>query len=340
MKKIIILILMIIFSFTTFSGCNNGKLFNDGKISIVCTNFSQYDWVKNILGENDNVKLTLLIDGGVDFHSFQPSADDIVAISTCDLFIYVGGESDKWVNEVLKNKMNKNLMQINMLEVLGENARVEEQLEGVEEGHDHAHDHEHEHDHEHDQEHEHEEVEYDEHIWLSLKNAKILCNEICNKLKVVDSENSEKYQQNCDEYVKKLDSLNDLFTTSLQNKQVNTLVFVDRFPFLYMMKDYQIDYYAAFSGCSAESEASFEVIRFLAEKINQFNLDCVLKLDGASDDLANTVINNTTAKNQKIYTINSLQAVSKTDIANNKTYLSIMQENLEVLKKALKVKEN
>ncbi|MBQ3380403.1 MAG: zinc ABC transporter substrate-binding protein [Oscillospiraceae bacterium] len=153
------------------------------KKRIVTTIFPIYDWVMNVLGEQaENAEVSMLLDNGVDLHSYQPTADDIVRISGCDLFIYVGGESDEWVRDALQEATNKNMAVINLMEALGDSVKEEELVEGMEHDHDHAHeeDHEHEedHDHAHEEDHDHdaeqEEVEYDEHVWLSLKNARFV----------------------------------------------------------------------------------------------------------------------------------------------------------------------
>jgi len=303
--------------------CDNTK--GNDKISIVCTIFPEYDWTKQILGdEANNFDLTLLLDDGVDLHSYQPSVEDIAKISTCDLFIYVGGESDEWVDKALENATNKNMKVINLLEVLGERVKNEETVEGMEGEHDHEEEHEHE-----------EEQEKDEHVWLSLKNASLLCEKIASDIKALDSKNAEKYDKNLAEYKNSLSELDGEYTAAVKNAKYNTLVFGDRFPFRYLVDDYNLKYYAAFVGCSAETEASFETIAFLASKVDELSLPAICTIEGAKHEIAQTVKDNTKSKDQKIVTFDSMQSTTSQDIANGETYLSAMRENLNSLKTAL-----
>ena len=335
MKKIILLLLAVLISvgviIGVLAGCGkqNDTKKND-KLSIVTTIFPEYDWVKEILGDKaDNAEITMLLDNGVDLHSYQPTADDIVKISDCDLFIYVGGESDEWVDDALKNATNKNMKVINLLEVLGDSVKTEETVEGMQEE-------EHDHDHEDADEHDHEkEAEYDEHVWLSLKNAETLVGAISESLQEIDPDNKDTYATNSDAYVKKLSALDADYQAAVDAATYKTVLFGDRFPFRYMVDDYGLSYYAAFVGCSAETEASFETISFLAGKVDELKLPCVLTIEGAQHKIAETIVRNTTAKNQKVLTMDSMQSTTSKDVANGATYLSIMEKNLSVLKEAL-----
>lgn len=286
------------------------------KPGIVVTIFPEYDWVMNIIGEHaDDYTVTMLADSGTDLHSFQPTADDIIKISSCDLFVYVGGESDEWVKSVLESAQNKNIKAINLLSVLGGKAKEEETPEGA------AHEDE-------------EEKEYDEHVWLSLGNAALFCREICGALSETDKENAEEYSENTEEYIKKLEALDGRYRSELSSAAQKTVLFGDRFPFRYLLDDYGIGSYAAFSGCSAESEASFETIAFLAGKVDEFSLPAVLTTEGSDGRTAETIVAATKSKSAKILSLDSLQSVTKKD-AGRKTYLSAMEKNLEVLKEAL-----
>ncbi len=301
--------------------------FSSEPFSVVCTIFPEYDWVKEILGDHaDNAELTYLLDNGVDLHSYQPTADDMIKISTCDMFIYVGGESDEWVEDALAEAHNKDMKVINLMDVLGDSAKVEELKEGMQED---------EHEHEHDHEHEDGEEEYDEHVWLSLKNAKLLCSEIEINLEAVDPENASDYKANLDSYEAKLSELDNSFRTLVDSSSVKTLVFGDRFPFRYFVDDYGLDYYAAFIGCSAETEASFETITFLSDKVKELDSKAIFTLENSSKDIANTIIS-TSGKNAEIAELNSLQSVSKDDIAGGASYISLMQKNYDVLAGVLK----
>ena len=336
MKKIIALLLVLLMTAGMLAGC--GKQKDDDttdttdKLSIVTTIFPEYDWVRQILGDKaDNADVTMLLDNGVDLHSYQPTADDIVKISDCDLFIYVGGESDGWVEDALKNATNKDMKVVNLLEVLGDKVKNEEVVEGMQEE---EHEHEDGEEHEEGEEHEHEE-EADEHVWLSLKNAEVLVGTISNALQEVDPGNKDAYAANADAYVKKLSALDAEYQTAVDNAARKTVLFGDRFPFRYLVDDYGLNYYAAFVGCSAETEASFETVSFLAKKVDELKLPCVLTIEGKNHKIAETIVKNTAPKSQKILTMDSMQSTTSKDVASGTTYFSVMEKNLAVLKEAL-----
>ena len=467
------------------------------KISVVATIFPEYDWVREILGDKaDNAEIALLLDNGVDLHSYQPTADDIIKISDCDLFVYVGGESDEWVDEALKNATNKDMKVINLLDVLKGTVKTEAAKPGMqaEEGHNHGYSHfddsdvqdrtlfdwdgdwqsvypylqegildevmerkaengsktaeeyrayyetgyktdvsqitidaesrtmcfvkngvavkatyeykgyqiydyasgsrgvryffeatggdadapkfvqfsdhgigpgkaEHFHIYSGNdgfdalsQEMdnwptyyptdmsgneikedmlEHEEKEYDEHVWLSLKNAEALVGAISNALQELDPDSKDTYAANADAYVQKLSALDAEYRKAVSAGTYKTVLFGDRFPFRYLADDYGLDYYAAFPGCSAETEASFETVSFLAGKMDALGLPCVLTIEGTQHKIAETIVQNTAQKNQQVLTMDSMQAVTANDAASGVSYLSIMEKNLSVLKKAL-----
>lgn len=483
---------------------------NDRKISIVATTFPQYDWVRQILGDKiDGAELTLLLDDGVDLHSYQPTVEDIAKISNCDMFIYVGGASDAWVPAALETASNRGMVVINLLEVLGDAVKEEEIIEGMEHTHEHdhgeispedvhdrplsdwagswtsveknlaggdlddyvthqaeengmefssqknayaqrwasefetltitessisfgsgssayrylgyelvesdhgvsvwygfeaqdstgsapryvafsdhgtggAHDDDHEDEHE-DEEEEHEEHsvphfhlrygsesfealtaiedwaptyfpgdtagaevaeamgghghadehELDEHVWLSLKNAQVICERISKELEGLDAQNAAVYAANAEAYQAKLAALDADYTSAVNTAACKVLLFGDRFPFRYFVDDYGLTYYAAFSGCSAETEASFETIAFLSGKTNELKLSNVMVIEGSDQSIAKTIIENTADKNQSILMLDSMQSVTAGDVSAGTTYLSVMEGNLEVLKRAL-----
>ncbi|MCH5212029.1 MAG: zinc ABC transporter substrate-binding protein [Oscillospiraceae bacterium] len=282
------------------------------KLKIVTTIFPEYDWVKEIAGDN-GADITLMLDSGVDLHSYQPTVDDILEISDCDMFIYIGGESDEWIEDALAEADNKNMVVLNLLDILGENAKEEEVVQGMQSSL--------------------EEAEYDEHIWLSLKNAKILCRAIADSLSEIDSKNASSYNSNADAYIKKLSELDNEYKAAIDSAPVKTLLFGGRFPFRYMTDDYGLNYYAAFAGCSAETEASFETILFLAQKADELGLNSIIQVDGSDAKMAETIRQSSNAQN--ILTLDAMQAVTSADIANGVTYISIMNKNLDVLKEAL-----
>lgn len=328
MKKITALLLALFMLVGALAGCGKQNDTNQtDKLSIVTTIFPEYDWVREILGDKaDNAEITMLLDNGVDLHSYQPTADDIVKISDCDLFIYVGGESDEWVEDALRNAANGNMKVINLLEVLGDSVKTEEIVEGMQEA---------EHEHEDAEEHEHEE-EADEHVWLSLKNAKMLVRVISKALQELDPNNKDIYAANADAYVKKLSALDAEYQAAVDAACNKTILFGDRFPFRYLVDDYGLHYYAAFVGCSAETEAGFETISFLAKRVDEWKLPCVLTIEGVQHKIAETVVRNTTAKNQRVLTMDSMQSTTSKDVKNGTTYLSVMEKNLSVLKEALR----
>ena len=522
-KRTITAMLSIAMAAASFTGCSsdNNKSSDNAAVkatvsspdasksyNVVCTIFPEYDWVKEIIGDHaDNVDLTYLLDSGIDLHNYQPTADDIMKITSCDLFVYVGGESDEWVEDALANASNPDMKVINLMDVLGDSAKVEELKEGMQED-EHEHEHEHKtdfddsevkdrtlaewdgswqstypllldgsldevwehkaedddtmtaeeykkkyttayetdavtinikapeveyvtadktikadyeysgfyirtkddgskqarykfekksgdddaakyivfsdhniepsepehfhlysgndgfdtlveegthfptyypaelsaediveemtggHDHSHD--HEEGEEEYDEHVWLSVKNAKVLCAEIEKNLEAIDPANASDYKANLDSYISKLTDLDNSFQTLVDGAAVKTLVFGDRFPFRYFVDDYGFDYFAAFIGCSAESEASFETIKFLSDKVKELSCDTVFTLENSNKDIANAIISNSGNKNIKIAELNSLQSVSKSDISSGASYISLMQKNYDVLAGVMK----
>lgn len=304
---------------------------DDGKLKVVVTIFPEYDWVLNVLGDRaEDVSVKLLLDSGADLHSYQPAVADIVAVAEADLFIYVGGESDDWVPDALKNKKNKNMRTMNLLELLGDNAYEEEIVEGME------HDHEEEgEEHEHGHDHEEEEAEYDEHVWLSLRNAVFYVNKIAEELAALDPDYAETYKANAAAYVASLTALDARYTEMVAAASRDTVLFGDRFPFRYLVEDYDINYYAAFVGCSAETNASFETIAFLAGKVNELDLKVILKLESSTDDIAKGIKDASNKKDQRILVLDSLQSATKKEYAAGRTYLSIMESNLSVLQTAL-----
>ena len=546
-KKIGIYALILAMAAAGLAGCGTAEKANssekplsksgdkegDKSFSVVCTIFPEYDWTKEILGEHaDDAEITYLLDNGVDLHNYQPTADDILKISSCDLFVYVGGESDEWVENALAEANNEDMKVVELMDILGDSAKVEELKEGMQEDeHEHEHDHskevstfeddevkdrslsdwagewqsayplvldgsldeawehksedgsmtaeeykdyytigyktdissvkidgdnitftyddgktvssdyeytgyfiqnwstgtkaamyrfeavdkesgapvyiefndhmiepekaehfhlrmsnesydaivdpegnwptffdaaltpdevcdevighghsdededeeEHEHEDEHEEEHEEEhehhheegEEEYDEHVWLSVKNAKNICGAIEKELEARDPANAADYKANLESYTAKLDELDNSFKTLVDSASSKTLVFGDRFPFRYFVDDYGLDYYAAFIGCSAETEASFETIAFLAEKVNELDCGTIFTLENSSKDIANSIIS-ASGKNAEIAELNSLQSISADDIANGTSYLSIMQKNYDVLAGVLK----
>ena len=329
MKKIIAVMLSLMLLASLFLTAAAAE---EKKISVVTTIFPIYDWVREVVGDDPSVELTMLLDNGVDLHSYQPTVADMMKIATCDVFIYVGGESDEWVEDALREAVNKEMTVVNLVEALGDDIKIEEIVDGMEHEHE-DHDHEGDEDHD-DHEHEHEE-EADEHVWLSLRNARKLVIAIAEALTQADPDHAEFYSANASDYEEKLSALDRKYEEVTKDSAYRTILFGDRFPFRYLADDYQLSYYAAFSGCSAESEASFQTIVFLAQKVDELGLPAVLTIEGANHKIAETVIGTTSAKNQKILVMKSMQGTTLADVQAGVTYLSIMESNLDVLKQAL-----
>ena len=316
MKKILALIITTMLVVLTFGACTGSNTENvssagktdtsDKKIKIVTTIFPEYDWVREILGDKaESAELTLLLDNGVDLHSYQPTAEDIMKIATCDLFIYVGGESDGWVEDALKEATNKDMKVIDLLDVLGDSVKEEE------------------------------EKEYDEHVWLSLKNTVKLYDKITEEISSIDKDNAEAYNANNKAYIEKLQKLDEDYKTAVDGAKLKTVIFGDRFPFRYLVDDYGLDYYAAFVGCSAETEASFETIIFLAGKVDETGVKTILTIENSDKKIAGTIKGNTKNKDQDIAELNSLQSVTGEQADQGVTYYGVMKDNLDVLKAAL-----
>ena len=314
--KALLLALILIFA-------TNASGYAKSKIKVLSTIFPMYDWTREIIenqkSTNNNIDLTLLVGNGIDLHSYQPSIQDIAKISTADIFIYVGGESDRWVKDALKNKKNKDMIILNLMEILGDSVKEEEIVEGMET----------------EEEDEEEEAEYDEHVWLSLKNAKIICNAITKALCQKDSENDASYIKNLFDYTAQLDELDAAYSTAVKSASKNTLIFGDRFPFRYLVDDYNLNYYAAFVGCSAETEASFKTVIFLAKKMDELDSNYIFKIESGDEKLCRTIIQNSSKKNARVLVLDSMQSVTSKQAAST-SYLKIMNENLNVLKEGIR----
>ena len=418
MKKITALLLALLMLVGALAGCGKQNDTNKtDKLSIVTTIFPEYDWVREILGDKaDNAEVTMLLDNGVDLHSYQPTADDIVKISNCDLFIYVGGESDGWVDDALKNATNKNMKVINLLDVLGDSVKTEEVVDGMQET-------EHDHDHDHskevstfeddevqdrslsdwagdwqsaypfvldgtledafaamaekgemtaeeyktyyqngyktditniDIEGDHIEFTYEDsrkvgsnykYVGYYIQNWSTGTKAAMYRFEAEDKDSGApvyiEFNDHMIEpaaaaaYIEKLSALDGEYQAAVDAATYKTVLFGDRFPFRYLVNDYGLSYYAAFVGCSAETEASFETVSFLAKKVDESKLPCVLTIEGAQHKISETIVQNTAEKNQKVLTMDSMQSTTSNDVASGTTYLSVMEKNLSVLKEAL-----
>lgn len=330
-NRILGLVLTSVLAVSVFCGCGTGTAFesdqkggsalqnaeNASRYNIVCTTFPQYDWIRNIIGDHlDKFQLTMLLDQGMDLHSYQPTAEDIAKIADADMFVYVGGESDGWVDSALKEATNKDMKVVNMLDTLGTVVKEEEIVPGM-------------------QAEEEEDLEYDEHVWLSLKNAVTLTDVLSENIQEIDPVNKEDYAENTAEYEERLNDLDMRYALTVSKGKRKAILFGDRFPFRYMADDYGLTYYAAFAGCSAESEASFETITFLAQKVDSLKLPVILTIDGSDHKIAESIQKAAESKNQEILTMDSMQSVTANDVVDGETYLNVMEDNLNVLSQAL-----
>lgn len=322
MKKYLSLFLVAIIGIfmTACDAKKDNIIKDDNRISIVSTIFPGYDFAKQIAGEKANVEL--LLPPGAESHSYEPSPQDIIKIQNADLFIYVGGESDEWVEKIL-DSMDTKINVIKMMDVV--DVYEEELVEGMQEEHDHNTE-----DHDHDaEEHEHE---YDEHVWTSIKNSIKIVDAIGDKLENIDSTNKEYYSKNKNDYEEKLSTLDTKFTDLFNNANSKTLIFGDRFPFRYFVEDYKLNYYAAFPGCSSETEPSTATVAFLIDKVKEESINTIFYIEFSNHNIADTIAESTNAKTAMLH---SCHNVSLEDIENNASYYSIMENNYNTLKGAL-----
>ena len=299
----------------TSAGCA-GKTGNGGKgIKVVCATAPLYDWARQITQGTDSTDLSLVIGNGTDLHSFQPSAADIISIKNADVFVYVGGESDGWIRDALKDSANKNQKVVCLMDVLKDSIVEEEVVEGMQGE---------------DEEEEEEGPEYDEHIWMSLRLASKSCKAIEEALAAAVEKDAAKFKANLDAYTAKLSALDKQYEDMVKGARLDTMVVCDRYPFRYLAEDYKLKYSAAFVGCSAETEASFETVKFLADKIKTLDCKTVLTIEKSDGKIAKTVIETSGKSDVKVEVLDSMQSCGK-----ELDYLSVMTGNLEKLKAAL-----
>ena len=312
MKRIISLALAAALALGLLAGC--GAPAEKARLTVVTTSFPIYDWTRNVVGDVPGAEVVWLMDSGVDPHSFQPSAEDLMRLSDCDLFVYVGGESDQWAEDALSEAKNEKLTALNLLQAMGSAALAEADVPGAE------------------PEAEEAEAAPEEHIWMSLKNAQRCAEAIADALAAVDPEYESGYHENAAGYCEKLRYLDEAYAEAVSQAEKHAILVADRFPFRYLAEDYGLGYYAAFSGCSAETEASFQTVTGLAKTADELKLPFILVTENGKRDIAETVVKNTETR-PEILVLDSLQSVTAED--TGKTYLSVMTDNLEVLKEAL-----
>lgn len=310
MKKLFSLLLTAILVFVLW-GCNiDSKTQKSDKLSIVATIFPQYDFSRQIAA--DKAEVSMLLAPGTESHSFEPTTSDILAINNCDIFVYTGGDSDYWIDSLLENADNPDLTIISLMDCV----EIHHANHSDSEEHNHNHNHSH----------------IDEHVWTSPVNAISIAEKICEEMCKKDAENSDYYKNNLKEYKAELLKLHEDFKSITESAEKHTLVFADRFPLRYFEEEYFLSHYAAFSGCSDDTEPSAHTVKELIDIVRKENVSTVLKIELSSDSIAKTIQNETGAEIRTFY---SCHNISKEDFEKGETYLSLMQKNLETLKLAL-----
>jgi zinc transport system substrate-binding protein len=302
-----------------FTGCgkSNKPATDNAKISIVTTIFPPYDFARVIAG--DKAEIAMLLPPGSESHSFEPRPQDIIKIQNSGVFIHVGGESDAWVNDILKSIDKPKMKVITLMDCV---ETVEEEIvEGMQEEEDKK-----------DGEGE-EGPEYDEHVWTSPRNAKLIVRKISETLREADPANADVYQKNTEAYLSQLDTLDAKFKGVVDSAARKTIVFGDRFPFRYFADAYGLKYFAAFPGCATETEASAKTVAFLIDKIKKEKIPVVFHIELSNEKMANTIGEATGAKARLLH---SCHNVTKADFESGKTYLEFMTANVDALREALK----
>lgn len=306
------LFLMLLCFSLCLCGCGGVETENEDKISVITTVFPSFDFVRRIGG--DRVYVRMLLSPGADAHSFEPSPKDVVDISESNLFIYVGGENDTWIDGMLGSLNNVNTLKlVDCVDLIDE--EIKEGMSGFSE---HLH--------------EHEEAEADDHVWTSPKNAVKIVERIKSELCVIDPENSDYYTKNAEEYKAELEALDEDFREIIKNSKRNTLVFGDRFPARYFVEEYGLNYFAAFPGCSSLVEANPKSVEFLIDKIKNEKIPAVLYIELSDKRMARVLSEETGAK---LLLFHSAHNISEKDFNNGVTYLEIMKNNEKTLKEAL-----
>ena len=329
MKRILTLFLTLALILSLAACAAPGEKADDGKIQIVATLFPYYDFARAIAGGRADV--TLLLSPGREAHSFEPTPLDAVTISEADVFLYNGGEGEYWVEEMLDAAGEHIAVKARMMDHV--DALGEEFSEGMQGADAHDHDHDHgDHDHESGEAHDSDEIEYDEHIWTSPKNAAILCRAVCDAICKADPANEDFYRANCDDYCAQIEALDARFADLCESAPRKLLVFADRFPMLYFCREFGLDYRAAFHGCSGDTEPSLATIKYLIDKVEDEGIPVVYTIDFGTKKVAAVVSECTGAAIETIY---SMQTVSRADFDAGETYLTLMERNYDALRKGL-----
>lgn len=289
---------------------------------VFCTVFPTYDWLSEVTREVENIEVTLLDTHGADLHSYQPTAADMVTIANSDLAVYVGGSSDAWVAEAVKHA-GTSVQGVSLFELLGARVKDEELVEGMSGEHEHEHDHAHE---------TSDASEADEHVWLSLKNADLLTEALTEWLCADNAEQADALRGASSAYRERLQALDAAYTDAVDGARLSVFLTADRFPFRYLADDYGLTYYAAFPGCSAETDAGFDTVIFLAETVDAYALTHIAVTESTDGAVARAVLENAKSDGVQTVVLDSLQSVTRARIEAGETYLSVMEKNLESLR--------
>ena len=319
MKRLLCSLLAALLLITLLSACGEQteqpNHTDDGRLSVVTTIFPPYDFIRQIAG--DAVSVTMLLSPGNESHDFDPTLSDAALVDGADLFVYVGGETDRsWVPGLLDSVGETRTIALTDCVTLNE----EEHVEGMQEE-----------DHDHDHTHDETEAAYDEHVWTSPKNAMQIVEVLCDALCELDPNNADLYTRNTAAYLDELRTLDADLTTMVAGGIRNTILFEGRFPFRYLCEDYGIDYYAPLSGCSSDTEVSLSTISFL-DKLKTESLPVVFHIEFSDETIADVLCDGTGANNLLLH---SCHNVSQADFDGGVTYLSLMRQNLANLKEAL-----
>lgn len=305
MKKFLLITITFFVCLLLVTGCNNN---DSSKITIISTSFPGYDFARAIT-KDSNIEVKMLLTPGADMHSYEPTPQDIINIKKSKLFIYVGGDSDSWIDDVLEDIDPNETKIVKLMDLV--NLEKEELVEGMEGE---------------------LEDEYDEHVWTNPKNAIKIIRLLKDTITIIDSENESLYEENMSNYIDEIMKIDAEIRDVVSSSSKKELVVGDRFPLKYFVKEYGLKYYAAFKGCSEQTEASAKTISFLINKVKEDNINVILKMELSNGNIANTIANETGAK---VLTYNSAHNISKDDFNKGITYVDIMRDNIEVLREAL-----
>lgn len=303
------------------TACSENKRGNDdnGKLKIVTTVFPPYDFAKQIAGDKADIKMLLPV--GTETHHYDPTPSDMIAVKDCDVFIYIGGSNEEWTEKILSDTDREKVKVVKLIE------HIDDLSPSIANS---GHSHEGE---EHSDEHGHNENDYDQHIWTSPKNAKIMLGAICDAICEADAENSESYRESKQKYENEITALQNDFKAAADITGEKMLVFADKFPFTYFAKEFGFTCLAAFSSCSDESEPSAATVAMIIDEVKIHKIPAVFYLKFSSKKVADNICNETGAE---AYPLHTCHNVSKDEFEKGESYVSLMRQNLQSIEKALK----